>query len=80
VTYGRGRTPTSAEDKTANANAVGATLNDVKTFRNEVRIHISSGKTCPNFDGPLFLVEDDIAETTHRDMDTNDWLTKNRDE
>jgi hypothetical protein len=57
--------PTSAKDKTGNADAVDATPDDVETFGDEVREHICPGQPSSNFDGPLFLVEDDIPEAGH---------------
>lgn len=65
-----GRVPTSAKDKTADADAVEATPNDVETFGDEVLVHFCPGKPRSDFDGPLFLVEDDVFETGHRDVDT----------
>jgi len=62
--------PTSTKGKTADADAVDATPNDVETFGDQIRVHICPGKSCPDFDGPLFLVEDDVSETGHRDLDT----------
>jgi hypothetical protein len=60
-----GRMPTSAKGKTADADAVDATPNDVETSGDEVRVHFCPGKPRSNFDGSLFLVEDDVSETGH---------------
>ena len=62
--------PTTAKGKTAHSDAVDATPNNVEAFGNEVRVHISPGKPRSDFDGPLFLIEDDVSETGHRDLDT----------
>jgi hypothetical protein len=65
-----GTAPTSAKDETADADAVHATPDNVKTFRDEVREHIRPGESRSDFDGTLFLIEDDVPETGHRNLDT----------
>lgn len=64
------RTATSTKSKTSDANAVDATPNDIDTFGDEVRVHLCPCEARPDFDGLLFLVDDDIVETDHRDLDT----------
>ena len=61
--------PTSAKGKTTDTDAINVTPNNVETFGDEVRVHISPGEACSDFDSPLFLVEDDVSETGHRDLD-----------
>jgi hypothetical protein len=60
--------PTTSKSKTTHADVIDAAPNDVETFGDEVRVHISPGKPRSDFDGPLFLVEDDFSETGHRDL------------
>ena len=63
------RLPTSAKDKTTDADAVEATPNNVKTFGDEVREYICPGKSSSYFDGPFFFIEDNVPETGHRYLD-----------
>jgi hypothetical protein len=62
--------PTSAKDETSDAYNVQATPDNVKTFGYEVREQIFPSKPSSKFDCTLFLVEDDIPEAGHRDLDT----------
>ena len=62
--------PTSSKGKTAHADNVDTTSNDIETFGDEVREHFCPGEARSNFDGPFFLIEDDVSEKGHRDLDT----------
>ena len=62
--------PTSAKDKTTDADTVETTPNDVETLGDEVRIDFCPSEPRSYFDGPLTLVEDDVFEASHRDLDT----------
>ena len=62
--------PTSAKGKTTDADTVDATPDNAQTLGDEVRVHICPSEARTDFDSPLFLIEDDIFETGHRDLDT----------
>ena len=65
-----GSVPTSAKNKTAHTDNVDATPNDIETFGDEIREHFCPGKPRSDFDGSFLLVEDDVSEMGHRDLDT----------
>ena len=56
------RVPTSTKGNTTHADTVDATPNNIETFGDKVRVYIGPGKSRPNFDNPLFLIEDDVSE------------------
>jgi hypothetical protein len=61
---------TSTKGVTADADAVDATPSDSETFREEIRVYFRPVKPRTDFDDPLFLIDDDVFETGHRDLYT----------
>ena len=61
---------TSTKGVTADADAVDTTPSDSDTFGKEVRIYFCPVKPRTDFDDPLFLIDDDVFETSHRDLYT----------
>jgi hypothetical protein len=62
--------PTSSKNESPHANAVQATTDNVQTPRHEVRIHAGPGEPRSKLDRALILVDDDVVETDHGDLDT----------
>ena len=64
------RTATSAKGKTGDADTIDATPDDVETLGDEVGVYFCPGEPRSDFDGLLFLVDNDVVKIDHRDLDT----------
>ena len=64
-------TLTSAKCEATHANAIQSATDNVQTPRHEVRIHTGPGESSSDLDCTLLLVNDDIIESDHGDLDAS---------